>query len=234
MLNDLKFSSVFNSIQGEGINCGKYTTFVRMFTEQCFPTNSFCEFCDTIFRDNYNNSLNFNDVRDFVAGERPNMITITGGEPLSIKPNDFIEFVKILKIYTNYIEIETNGSWLNHFDLYQLRELKKYINQFNISPKLNNSGVNFDYKSCFYNFDLIKDRSIFKFVVSENNFDNDIDEIKEWKDELSLNNNVWLMPLTPYNNNFEKKLFDFCTKMKYNYSPRIHINVFGYNFEKEI
>ena len=233
-LDDLNFVSVFNTIQGEGSNSGKLTTFIRLHTEQCFPNNRFCNFCDTIYRKTYNTNLKFDEVRQFLAKTRPNMITITGGEPLAIPFDLFIEFLGICKIYTNYIEIETNGAWFNNFDYCQIRKLNLLIDQYNISPKLESSNVKYNYDVCFYNLELVKSKSIFKFVVSNKHFDEDVKQIQYFNDNLDITDKTWLMPLTPCSTDFKKKLFDFCIKMKYNYSQRIHIDVFGHNFEKEI
>ena len=234
MLDDLNFTSIFNTIQGEGSNSGYYTTFIRLHTDQCFPNNRFCNFCDTIYRKTYNKNLKIHNIREFLLATKPPMITLTGGEPFAICFDDLTSFLEICKIYSPFIEVETNGSWFNNLDYCQIRKLNTLIDQYNISPKLKSSNVQYNYDLCFYNFDLIKNKSIFKFVISEKLFEKDIEEVKYFNRNLDLIDKIWLMPQTPCSNDFKKKLFDFCVKMKYNYSQRIHIDLFGHNFEKEV
>lgn len=231
MLDNLKFSSIFSTIQGEGSNCGKLTTFIRFHTDDCFPNKRFCSFCDTIYKKNYQPSLNISEIREYLQENRPSMITITGGEPFSTDIDELIEFLEICRIYTSYIEVETNGSYFQNLSFFQFDRIKKLINQFNVSPKLSSSNVNFDYK--IDTFEYFKNKSIFKFVVSEKRFQKEVNEIEQWENILSLKENIWLMPLTPSTKEFQKNLFDFCVKMKYNYSQRLHIDLFG-NIEKEI
>ena len=231
MLNKLKFVSVFPTIQGEGVNCGKSTTFIRLHTTECFPNNRVCSFCDTINKKNYNENLNILDIEDYLNKTNPNMITITGGEPLACEFNDLKDLISLCNDYCDYLEIETNGAYWSSFTDYEKHYLFQNIDCLNVSPKLKISNVRYDYNiEDFFHYG--RDFN-YKFVVSEKNFEEEIVQIADWQKKLNLLDEVWLMPMTPSSIEFEKKVFDFCVKMKYNYSTRLHITLFG-NIEKEI
>lgn len=220
MESNLKFASIFSTIQGEGSNCGKLTTFIRLYTEECFPNGSFCSFCDTIGKSTYENNLSLSDVESYLIEHEPRMVTITGGEPFAVDFDKLIELLEICNKHCEYIEIETNGSYLCDMPTNQKYTLYTSIDRFNISPKLKSSGVEFDYTKIHET-----PISIFKFVIGEDTFEQDIKEIESW-DKISKEA-IWLMPITPSSKLFKRKLFDYCVKNKYNYSPRIHIDIFG-------
>lgn len=232
MLNNLKFVSIFPTIQGEGINCGKATTFIRLHTEDCFPNKKVCSFCDTINKKNYNKNLNINNIEEYLKKHKPNMITLTGGEPFSLDFESLRSLILICKKYCNYLEVETNGAYLSLFKNNENKMFLNNIDNFNISPKLKTSNVNWEYKH-LYKFLRFKKNGIFKFVVSRKNLLEELEEISEWDRPLNLKDKIWLMPMTPCDLDFEKELFDICIQKGYNYSTRLHITLFG-NIEKEI
>ena len=143
LISKLAISEVFYSIQGEGITSGYPAVFVRLG-----GCNLMCGGMGTQFDKELHNNATW----------RCDTI-----EPL-IQQNAlkcFIEYIDLL--YKNvYIEIETNGT-IKPSDY-----LTKRIDQWNCSPKFENSG---NEKVIFYQKDVIKKlnklNTIFKFVVSE-------------------------------------------------------------------
>jgi len=145
-------------------------------------------------------------------------IVITGGEPLL----QTYALDKIFELtFGHYIEIETNGTIKPSAD--QL----EHVDQWNVSPKLSNSG---NPKSLRYNIDtlnLLNDyETQFKFVVSGHD---DIAEIQADFDFLNKNK-IYLMPAGESQEQLsETKLFAAEQAMKhgYNFTTRLHIDLWN-------
>ena len=101
--NKMKINEIFLSIQGEGLQSGLPTIFIR--TTGC---NLRCTYCDTsyAYKEGKNYSINglLTKVRSF-AFQR---ICLTGGEPLLQR--DSINLIKKLISMDYEIDLETNGS----------------------------------------------------------------------------------------------------------------------------
>lgn len=159
---------VFSSFQGEGFTIGKPAVFLRL--QLC---NLHCKWCDTFYTWNKNSPDYLKEqklwsIKETVskiekawkkkffdsAGKR---LIITGGEPL-IQQEKLVKLISLLPDWE--IEIETNGTIKPHNSL-------KNRCQFNVSPKLENSGNSVEIRysqktlSDFSNLD----DSWFKFVV---------------------------------------------------------------------
>jgi organic radical activating enzyme len=110
------------------------------------------------------------------------MVVITGGEPL-LQQRDLAALIDALRVNRGWrVEIETAGTIAPALD----------VDQWNVSPKLENSGNRRDRR---YKPDVLRafqatGRAAFKFVVTEVE---DLDEITAIVDECALDN-VWLMP----------------------------------------
>ena len=137
----LPISEMFYSIQGEGPTMGCPSIFIRL--QGC---NLLCSWCDTTNVWVKGNNMSHEDIFSywmrsgwmdlFKEYEIPHVI-ITGGEPMT-RQKILIPFFQKLQSKIGYcplIEIETNGtiSPSNDFD--------EYITQYNVSPKLQNSGM---------------------------------------------------------------------------------------------
>ena len=107
----LNIAKIFYSIQGEGVNQGVPTTFVRL--QGCNLLTP-CSWCDTKFaQGNGGTLLSIDNILAEVVAAEPrtykHWVCITGGEPL-FQPKGLHELVKALNRYGFLIEIETNGS----------------------------------------------------------------------------------------------------------------------------
>ncbi|MGC6366889.1 MAG: hypothetical protein ACON35_02695, partial [Candidatus Marinamargulisbacteria bacterium] len=95
-------------------------------------------------------------------------IIITGGEPLLQQP----ALVEWQRLFSDpvLVEVETNGTIL------PFAELLTWVNQWNVSPKLSNSGETKlkRWHNDVINFYLNESCAVFKFVVKE---EADIEEI---------------------------------------------------------
>jgi len=164
-LNYLNVSEFFcDTIQGENF-VGWPAAFLRL--QHCTLS---CNWCDTSEVWHYGNPYTFNQlfdlmeeadlIRKFKEGQ---ILVVTGGSPLRQQTKLIKFFVAFLKKYDffPYTEIENECTIMPDSDLYL------YINRWNNSPKLRNSG-NADWKR--YQPEILKqmsslDNSWFKFVI---------------------------------------------------------------------
>jgi organic radical activating enzyme len=204
---------VFESIQGEGKNQGVLSIFLRLAF-----CNLRCSFCDSKYT--YENPKfkweKKENVLKLISSFKVNNIVITGGEPLLWQKN----LIKILKEVKKNVEVETNGTIIPE------KEFDKYINLYNVSPKLSNSGEEFSKrinKEALLWFSKNK-KSYFKYVIEkEEDLKEVIEHLKEFKIERER---VYLMPCAKNKKELEKKskmVINLCKKYKFNYSDRLQI-----------
>jgi 7-carboxy-7-deazaguanine synthase len=131
----LKISEIFDSIQGEGASQGVPTLFVRLAL-----CNLRCSYCDTRYSWDFDQFRYEDEVRSLTVAElaaRVNAapsrrVVITGGEPL-LQQRGLRELCSRLEPRVS-IEIETNGTLMPD------PALLARVTQWNVSPKLSNSG----------------------------------------------------------------------------------------------
>lgn len=160
--NTLRISETFLSIQGEGVSVGYPSVFLRLG-----GCNLLCQskswVCDTIEVWRKSKKTPLHDFIDqysdaFKNGAR---LVITGGEPL-LHINDIEPLCeKLISLHATLIEVETNGT------IQPSNKLLKLVYQWNVSPKLSNSGEPLEKR---YKPEVIKilnasNNSQFKFVV---------------------------------------------------------------------
>ena len=235
----LAISEVFYSIQGEGSTCGYPAVFVRLggcnlmcggmgtqFSKEL--ENGATWRCDTIEVWMKARSKEFKDILDeesFTAIKNGANVVLTGGEPL-MQQNALLGFIKWLRLNVNencYVEIETNGT------IMPLEELQDLVQQFNVSPKLINSGMD---KTQTLRKDVIAVfnkhlNTCFKFVV----FDK-----KDWQeisnDYLPLidDKNVWLMPAGEDQellSQTKEYVAELAKDNFFKYTSRLHIDIWN-------
>ncbi|NYT03701.1 MAG: 7-carboxy-7-deazaguanine synthase QueE [Candidatus Methanofastidiosa archaeon] len=103
-MNDLLVSEIFFSLNGEGLEIGKPTVFVRL--SGC---NLDCSWCDTKYAEENAVSMAVNEIIEKIenCNNGTNSVLITGGEPLT---QDIEELVDKIHKNNYYLSIETNGS----------------------------------------------------------------------------------------------------------------------------
>lgn len=230
----MKIVERFLTLQGEGKYLGVPSYFIR--TTGCNlrcawrNVNNSITKCDTPYtswQPEKGQDLNIYEVLDFLKDKPVRHIVITGGEPMMQK--DISNIVDEFKDY--FITVETNGT------IYR-DDMKKTF--MSISPKLKSSyaqekGSREEKIHDNYNlfFDTtqqwIKTNQFqLKFVVNE---ENDLEEILDLQQNWKVDNDViYLMPQGISSSQFEDKskwIFDNCVKYGFNYSPRMHIDLFG-------
>lgn len=233
----MKICEQFNTLQGEGKFLGVPSHFIR--TTGC---NLRCAWknkdgsvtkCDTPYaswKPEKGWELDVDQTILDLIDTNIKHIVITGGEPFLQK--DLPEIVSEFVTHGFFVTIETNGTIFNN----KLRKKNVFLS---ISPKLkssysqdkdsverkihtkNNTKENLFFLMQNYDFQL-------KFVVNNKE---DFHEIRQLKLEESIPPNmIWIMPQGITAEHFQEKqkmMFDKCVELGYNYSPRMHIDVFG-------
>jgi len=215
----MKISEIFFSIQGEGKSVGNPAVFVRL--QNC---NLKCSFCDSKYTWNSEEGIDMipEEVRNEIEKFNCKRVVFTGGEPL-LQQEEIYQVMYLLEPFYNY-EIETNGTIL------PTNEIDRYVLYYNVSPKLKNSGNS---KEIRYRQDVLdffsKDfKSIFKFVVEKKE---DIEEVITIVEECNVDvDKVYLIPqgiIAEELKEKEKWLVEVCKDYKFNYSPRLQIEIWG-------
>jgi 7-carboxy-7-deazaguanine synthase len=133
----LLVAETFTSFQGEGPSTGQPAAFVRL--SRC---NLNCAFCDTPYTWDWSRfspdveaeRWPLTELANWVLGQGPTLVVITGGEPL-LQQTALVPLIDRLVAAGRRVEIETNGT------VVPAAELSGAVTQFNVSPKLSASEV---------------------------------------------------------------------------------------------
>lgn len=217
---------IFHSIQGEGINIGMPTVFLRLAF-----CNLKCSWCDTKYTwdwEHYNRKqevirMSIQEVEESILVLGCRHLVVTGGEPL-LQQKDLSELLEDLKEKRFYIEIETNGTVIPDDNCISL------VDQWNVSPKLNNSSNPrhlreiSDVYSIFSNLTS----SSFKYVIQT---EHDLSEVQDLIEKYKIpKERVILMPEATDNETLIKRsrwLAKTCQDKGYRFSTRLHIVLWG-------
>jgi len=148
----IKINEIFYSIQGEGIQMGIPTVFVR--TQGC---NLDCSWCDTIYAMDFKNGkdMKISEIVKKVKRYSTKYVCVTGGEPL-LQENVKFLISRLLKIGYN-VSFETNGS-------VTLSGLPK--NLF-VSMDIKCPSSKMEKRMDFRNIKLLKKMDQLKFVIND-------------------------------------------------------------------
>ena len=231
----LAVSEVFYSIQGEGKTMGKRAVFLRLGGCNLMCGGRGTEWdrelhngatwrCDTIevwmkaqskpITEIFENNI----LRAFEKGAH---LIVTGGEPL-LQQKSVIELIKWVRFSVGrhvFTEIETNGTITPDDELFEL------VDQFNVSPKLANSGNDLSVR---YNEKALKKLSThentqFKFVVGPTG-----EELTEIKNMGLSWSQICLMPQGETRAEIDAiaaDVADLCKFNGYSYSHRLHLSI---------
>lgn len=232
---------IFYSIQGEGRSAGKPAIFVRL--SLC---NLHCNWCDTDYTWNWEGT-SFSHVNDSLASYKKfakqdwiveksvdeiialvktypcKRVILTGGEPL-LQQKELSELAKKLSAESYFLEVETNGT------LTPSDELSDHIDQYNVSPKLQNSNneLKLRIKEKALSHMAQSENATFKFVVDTKE---DIDEVLQLVQVFKISaQNVYLMPQGTLPEMLKEKqlwIVDLCKQYGFNFTDRMHIHLYG-------
>jgi 7-carboxy-7-deazaguanine synthase len=177
------------TVQGEGPSTGKRCAFLRL--SGC---NLTCSWCDTPYTWDWTglngmaydkatetHPMPVNNVIDKLLSFNVPLLVISGGEPM-IQQRDLAPLVQTLKDAGKRVEIETNGTIVPLIE----------PSQFNVSPKLANSGVRESKRRKIANLKHYVGKSIFKFVCQNQQ---DLDEVSAYATDADIpNDDIWIMP----------------------------------------
>ena len=203
--NSLKVSETFVGLQGEGRYCGMPMLFIRL--SGC---TRHCPWCDS----KYHVDGKYISIDALVKTIlKSNMtVCITGGEPL-LQAEMVHRLVWAVRNKHSFAQfhLETNGDKLTLMDF----DIFDYIA---ISPK-----------------NPLVAKRVNTFRVGNRVVRSDVKVVTDLhKVGLSMIKHAsMLMPLTVenevFNHMIRRRVWEFCIKEKINYSPRLHIEVFGRN-----
>ena len=217
---------IFHSIQGEGVTAGTPTVFLRL--AMC---NLTCTWCDTKYTWDWQHydyqrevtSLPAEEVEERVLRFGCPHLVITGGEPL-MQQEELGPLALSLKRRGFHCEVETNGT------LVPRPEMVEAVAQWNVSPKLANSGNRPERREVPQVLKAFRDlkSAYFKFVVVE---PGDVEEVCSLVDRYGIPpHRVVLMPEGTTAQTIEARgqwLARECMKRGFRYSTRLHILLWG-------
>lgn len=222
----LIISEKFYSIQGEGVTAGIPSIFIRLA-----GCNILCKsaswVCDTIEVWKKGTPFNFEDV--LKVGEVESLkngthLIFTGGEPMLHQEKIFayMTWFNTTHGFWPFIEVETNGT------IDPSVEMVNIVDQWNVSPKLTNSGVSEEARinpKALARFDAM-DHAMFKFVIAK---DEDAREVAETF--LPLNRKrIVLMPAGATQDELavtRPLVAELCKAYGYRYSDRLHVVIWN-------
>jgi 7-carboxy-7-deazaguanine synthase len=233
-------SEIYTSVQGEGVNVGKPSVFLRLWgcnlscgythTDKGWVPNGGWK-CDTTYtwmtkRDVVEMSVEeVLDVLDILGlGRNVKHLVVTGGEPL-LQVHELTQLVKAINGAT--VEVESNATMFPD-------ELPFLVGYWDLSPKLSNSGNTEEYRE---RVDVVKrwvalvrsgHNVYFKFVVRD---PNDVQDVDTYVEKYRIpKGNVLLMPEGTDEQTLSERamwLIPLCLQRGYRYTDRLHIRVFG-------
>ena len=217
---------IFRSIQGEGVTAGTPSVFLRL--AMC---NLACTWCDTKYTwawESYDYdrevvTLSEDDVEKRVVSLECPHLVITGGEPL-LQQKVLAPLALSLKDRGFFCEVETNGT------LPPEPNMVEAISQWNVSPKLANSGNDTAHRevpNALRAFQRLTN-TYFKFVVVE---PSDVDEVSGLVARYDIPpERVLLMPEGTAPATVRTRgawLAEVCADRGFRFSTRLHILLWG-------
>lgn len=221
------------TIQGEGKNIGMPCFFLRL--AGC-PVQ--CIWCDTKYSwdwKNYNPKeerriMKVDSVLDVLESKdiiyrHIKALVVSGGEPM-VQQQALIPLLRVVRQqWSWWTEIETAGV--------NMPECSDMVNQFTVSPKLENSKVPRENR---LKWDVLKtyagfgSKTVWKFVVGEPNELAEVNEIVRQAGIMLNKQLVYVMPLGTNSTKLKhtsEKLIQDILHSGYRITPRMHIELWG-------
>jgi 7-carboxy-7-deazaguanine synthase len=234
---------IFHTIQGEGVSVGMPAVFIR--ASRC---NLHCVWCDTDHTWNFEGTpwphekdsvpgyakhrkaevtfeIDPAEAAERVLAFRCGRTVITGGEPL-LQEKAFLEMIGHIRVRQaeHCFEVETNGTRIPSPAFHEA------VDQFNVSPKLSNSGMSTSLRLKAEALDFLADspKAWFKFVVTE---PTDLEEIEALLATHSISRErTLLMPEGRRSEELDRSstwLAEVCRDGGFRFCDRLHIRIWG-------
>ena len=217
---------ILHSLQGEGASIGTPSVFLRLAL-----CNLACTWCDTKYTWDWQHYDYKDEVVELAVGQVEQTIlthgcrhlVIAGGEPL-LQQRALAPLVWSLKQRGFSFEVETNGAIAPDSDL------EGDIDQWNVSPKLSNSGNASERREIPDVFDHYAglDNAYYKFVIVQ---PSDLDEVRTVVDKYRIpRDRVLLMPEGRSPEAVQERgrwLSRICIEEGFRFTPRLHILLWG-------
>lgn len=227
-------SEIFKSIQGEGKSIGAPSVFLRLSGcnllcggSRSLKTKELSDGatwrCDSI--ESWSQGIKYSidkvvDKLSFLLNANDHLV-ITGGEPL-LWADELVILLERIKALNIYTEIETNGT------LSSIYKLLPYLDQINVSPKLQNSGVVSSKRVSISSLrEYPMDITFYKFVVSN--------KVEVWEaidtyiEPLKIPfKNVYLMPAASTRETLQQvslEVVELAKEFGFNFSTRLHLSI---------
>jgi len=164
-------NEIYHSIEGEGVQAGKLTTFIRF--SGC---NLACKWCDSKYALGINRETTLMTPAQIMQQIKFHNVTLTGGEPLF--RSGIIEFIKFLLNKGYHVNLETNGS-LSIKDLYRISGRENLTIMMDYKSRSSNNRPT----TLMDNFSYLRKQDAVKFVIGS---EQDFQEFLEvWEHELT-------------------------------------------------
>lgn len=215
----LNVNEIFTTIQGEGPETGKRSTFLRLY-----GCNLDCSWCDTPYtwdRSMHDPADERHPMTTLAISERleADLVVVTGGEPL-LQASGLVELIEANPEHG--FQFETNGT---RPPLPFTDDRVSYV----VSPKLATAGTTkegYDYHRLL---EFMEVPTAFKFVVT--NLARDLAEVHDIQHALGLPNDfVWLMPQGRSGvelGNTAQAVAEAALANGYNFTDRMHVRLWG-------
>jgi 7-carboxy-7-deazaguanine synthase len=226
----LSIAEVFGpTFQGEGPSLGRRCSFVRL--SGC---NLRCSWCDTPYTWDWTGvtgqvyepteerrSLGTDAIFAWITSQGTDMVVITGGEPL-LQQRQLLPLLRRCAACDLRVEVETAGT------VAPLPAIADAVTQFNVSPKLANSGNSLTRRYRPEAIDLLQatGKAVWKFVAI------DADDLVEVDDIVNRHGlqPVYVMPEGTSQEQLTdrtRRLTDHVLGRGWNLTTRLHILVYG-------
>ena len=149
-MQKLIINEIFYSIQGESLNIGIPTVFVRL--TGC-PLR--CGYCDTSYAFNEGLKMSFDDILNKIKSYDCKNVTITGGEPLSQK--NCFSFLDLLHEHCFKVSLETSNAV----------SIENINNNITIILDIKTPGSGESNKNIIENYQYLKNTDQIKFVICD-------------------------------------------------------------------
>lgn len=221
-------NEIYRCLQGEGPNLGTPALLIRFHI-----CNLRCVWCDTPYthiKTQQHQRLPVEELLHTIQTQAPSSkhLIFSGGEPTL---QNLAALMRPLAAQGFYGEVESNATRIPHQQLAGFQEDDYSLLQWNLSPKMKNSGQPLNPKALTHWSRLAKThpRVFFKFVICEATAHEDIEEIFELLNAYDIAKERVLWMAEGNHRTAQQQslwLHDLCIAHGIRYSPRLHVWLF--------